>query len=117
MQEAIRIKDLAAALSCHPRTLSRLMSGGLSPPLSAEERVYLADAARLLKMDAKVLSQFVTAKNAGQDEALDMEFAMMVTGLGETTIKRRMQEGKIVPLVHVNRILRFSRKALANLSD
>lgn len=117
MQEVIHVKDLAVALSCHPRTLSRLMSGGLSPPLSPEERVYLQDAARLLKMDARVLSQFVKDKNAAMDEALDMEFAVMVTGLGETTIKRRMQEGKIVPLVHVGRILRFSRKALANLSD
>lgn len=113
--QVIVLEELAAALSCHPQTLSRLMSGGLSPPLSPKEKVYLADAARILKMEEQALSQFVTDKNAGTDEALNMEFAMMVTGLGESTIKRRMKEGKIVPLVHVSRVLRFSRKALAAL--
>lgn len=113
--ETIELPDMAAALCCHPRTLSRLIHGRFGARSLQKAQVSLALAAPLLKTEQLPLSQFLNAVQRGEDEALTPEFAMMVLDKPRSTFFRLLKEGKIPVIVHVGRFSRFSRNALATL--
>ena len=110
--ETIELPSMAAALSCQPRTLCRLIHGPFAARSLARAPVSLALAAQSLKTEQLPLSQFLTAALAGKDEALTPEFAIMVLNKPRSTFFRLLKEGKIPVIVHVGRFSRFSGEAL-----
>ncbi len=110
--ETIELTVMAAALSCQPRTLCRLIHG-LSAARSLQKApVSLERAARYLQTDRQVLSRFLDDALNGRDEALTPEFAVMVSGKTRPTFYRLVKEGRIPAIVHVGRFSRFSREAI-----
>lgn len=110
--ETIELPHLAAAFSCQPRTLCRLIHGPFAARSLQKAPVSLALAAQALQMGEPALLSFLTATLTGKDEGLTLEFALMVTNKTKRTFYRQIKEGKIPVLVSVGRFTRFSREAL-----
>lgn len=110
--ETIELPSMAAALSVRPRTLCRLIHGPFAARSLQRAPVSLERAAHYLKTDELLLSRFLIEALAGRDEALTLEFAMMVVNKPRSTFFRLLKEGKIPVIVHVGRFSRFSRVAL-----
>lgn len=109
--EKIELPRMAAALSCPPRTLCRLLYG-LSAARSLRKAVVSLDhAGPALNME-EVLSQFLEDVIAGKDEALDPFWARTVADVSKATFNRRHKEGVIPAIIHVGRFVRFSSNAV-----
>ena len=103
---------MAAALSCRPRTLCRLIHGPFAARSLQRAPVSLGLAAQSLKTDELLLSRFLSAALSGADDALTPEVAIMMLNKPRSTFFRLLKEGKIPVIVHVGRFSRFSREAL-----
>jgi hypothetical protein len=110
--ESVVVSRLAAAISCHPRTLARRLIGPSSPLSSVKDQVSLARAAQFLGSDPTALSLFLKEEANGTDEALTVEYAAMVLGISERQVYSQITDKTITPLIHFGKTLRFSRNAL-----
>lgn len=110
--EVIELPRMAEALSCQPRTLCRLIHGPFAARSLRKAPVSLEVAALSLKTEQQALSLFIESALAGKDEALDPEWAVIVSGLPKSTFYRHHKEGAIPAIVHVGRFSRFSREAI-----
>lgn len=113
--EVIELPRMAAALSCQPRTLCRLIHGPFAARSLARAPVSLGVAARALQADQKALCKFLIATLDGKDDALIPDIAIMVSELTRPTFYRYFKEGKIPAVVHVGRFSRFSRETIKSL--
>lgn len=113
MSDEIQLRSLAAALSCHPQTISRHIHGPSAPLSKLKESASLALIAQSLHMAPAVLSQFLRDQAKSNDEALDSEFACMILDCSMRSLRRYIKDKSVPVLVNVGHLLRFSRKALA----
>lgn len=111
----VALHDLAQALSCHPRTLFRLLTGASNPYSKKKAIVSLTRAGQLLNTDPERLSRFLMDWKNKTDEAVDIDIAAMILSRSERQIRRLLRDKQLPTLAHFGHTLRFSSRALKQI--
>lgn len=116
MTKTVSIETLAAALCCHPRTISRILTGATNQSSKPTDAVSLAHAATALKTTEIALSQFLARWEKKKDDAIDFELAGLLLGLSERQVRRKAKEGSLPAIAHFGHTVRFSREVILQYS-